>query len=137
MQSGIRKVDPNLGLHELASSGGGLDSFRFQLEFAKQQIEDILLNLDDLVRNTIDKAPVRKKDFRLRRKTHPPLRHEEAQWERAMWGKWGPVFGVNYFYRSAATISPYRRQLRALRSGVAPLHWCWPEQRIRLCRDAP
>ena len=46
------------------------------------------------------------------------------------------VFGVNYSCRSATTISPCRRQLRALRSGVAPLHWCWPEQRIRLCRDA-
>jgi hypothetical protein len=46
------------------------------------------------------------------------------------------VFGVNYSSRSATTISPYQRQLQAWRSAPALLHWCWPEQRIRLCRDA-
>lgn len=44
--------------------------------------------------------------------------------------------GVNYSSRSATTISPYRRQLQAWQSSLAPLHWCWPEQRVRLCRDA-
>ncbi|MCL5744363.1 MAG: DUF4338 domain-containing protein, partial [Acidobacteria bacterium] len=46
------------------------------------------------------------------------------------------VSGVNYSYRSATTTPPYRRQLQAWRRAAAPLHWCWPEQRIRLCRDA-
>lgn len=47
------------------------------------------------------------------------------------------VSGVNYFFRSTTTISPYRRQLQAFAKLISPLHWCWPEQRIRLCRDAP
>jgi hypothetical protein len=31
--------------------------------------------------------------------------------------------GVNYFSRSATIISPYRRQLQALRTDLARLHW--------------
>ena len=60
MPSDVRKIDPNLnlGLHELANSGEEHGSFSFQLQFAKQQIEDILSNFDDLVRNTVEKAPV-------------------------------------------------------------------------------
>jgi hypothetical protein len=37
----IRKIDPKLGLHELAKPGDEQDSFGFQLQFATQQIEDI------------------------------------------------------------------------------------------------
>jgi len=44
--------------------------------------------------------------------------------------------GVNYFFRSTTTILPDRRQLQALRMPDARLDWCWPEQRVRLCRDA-
>jgi len=44
--------------------------------------------------------------------------------------------GVNYFSRSATIISPDRRELQALRIRPAVLSWCWPKQRIRLCRDA-
>jgi hypothetical protein len=47
------------------------------------------------------------------------------------------VFGVNYFYRSTTTISPDQRQLQPFPKQTSPLHWCWPEQRVRLCRDAP
>lgn len=88
MRGDICKIDPNLnlGLHELGYRG----SFRFQLRFAKRQTEDILLNLDKLVEHTIDKCPVRTKDFCLGRETDPQLTHEEDKWERAMYRKWGP-----------------------------------------------
>src|SRR5713226_5474778 len=42
----VRKIAPNLELHELGNSR----DFRFQLRFAKEQAEDILLNLDNLPR---------------------------------------------------------------------------------------
>src|SRR4051812_41220480 len=98
MANDVRRIDPilNLGLHELANSEEGRGSFRFQLQFAKQQIEDILLNLESLVRNTIDKAPVRTRDFCLGRATYPQLSHEEDKWERAMYGKWGPGGSSEY-----------------------------------------
>lgn len=47
------------------------------------------------------------------------------------------LFGVNYFFRSTTTISPDQRQLQAFPKLISPLCWCWPEQRVRLCRDAP
>ena len=54
-----RTIDPSLGLHLLARRG----SFRFQLGYAKEQTEEILSNLDDLVRNTTKTAPMRTKDL--------------------------------------------------------------------------
>jgi hypothetical protein len=48
----------------------------------------------------------------------------------------GKVSGVNYFSLSATTILPHWRQLHSLQSCDVLLNWCWPEQRIRLCRDA-
>ena len=102
MPSKVRKIGPSrgLGLHELANSGEGRarpdGSFRFQLKFAKEQTEDILLKLDNLVKNTIHKAPERKKDFCLNRKTNLPLTHEEDKWERAMYLKWGPEGSGEY-----------------------------------------
>jgi hypothetical protein len=103
MSSEVRKIDPNLhlGLHELANCGEGLarpaGSFRFQLKFAKEQTEDILLNLDSLVENTRRKAPMRTKDFCLdRRVADPPLKYEEDKWERAMYRKWGPEGSAEY-----------------------------------------
>ena len=64
--------------------------WRFQLQFAKLQIEDILQHLDKLVENTKEKAPVRTMDFCLDRQTDPKLTHEEDKWEREMYRKWGP-----------------------------------------------
>jgi len=91
MQRKVSKIDPklNLGLHELAKSEVE-GSLRFQLRYAEQQIKDILKNLDNLVDNTIRKAPVRGGDFCLNRVTDPELAHEEDKWEREMYGKWGP-----------------------------------------------
>ena len=117
MPSEVRKIDPNhrLGLHELAKSGEGCSrpdgSFRFQLKFAKEQTEDILLNLDNLVKNTIDKAPVRSKDFCLDRVTDPELTHEEDKWERAMYKKWGPA-GSGEFVSICKRIQTYQYPLQ-------------------------
>ena len=59
MRGKVRRIDPSLdlGLHDLARRG----SFRFQLRYAKEQTEDILSNLDDLVSNTRKNAPMRTK----------------------------------------------------------------------------
>ncbi|MDZ4801716.1 MAG: hypothetical protein SGI92_26465 [Bryobacteraceae bacterium] len=121
MPNDVRKIDPNLnlGLHELASSGEGRGSFSFQLQFAKQQIEDILLNLDSLVKNTLDKAPVRTKDFCLGRTTRPQLSHEEDKWERAMYGKWGPG-GSSEYVPVCERIQAYQYPLQASRKDR-----CW------------
>jgi hypothetical protein len=51
-------------------------------------------------------------------------------------GELARVSGVNYSSRSTTIILPYRRQLPALQSCPLGLDWCWPEQRVRLCRDA-
>jgi hypothetical protein len=61
----VRKIDPDLhlGLHELSNPGEGRGSFSFQLAFAKEQAEDILRNLDNFVKNTKCRAPMRTKDF--------------------------------------------------------------------------
>ena len=95
MARNIRKIDPNLnmGMHELANTRDGPDSFSFQLTYSKDQIEDSLANLDNLVKNTILKAPIRtKKDFCLLARPNLPkqLTHEEDKWERKMHEKWGP-----------------------------------------------
>jgi hypothetical protein len=119
MPSEVRKIDPNLhlGLHELANSGEERSrpdgSFRFQLKFAKEQTEDILWNLDNLAKNTTDKAPARTKDFWLdRRANHPPLTHEEVKWERAMYQKWGPE-GSGEYVAVCKRIQTYQYPLQA------------------------
>jgi len=115
MPSEVRKINPklHLGLHELANAGEGRDSFRFQLAFAKEQTEDILSNLDNLVKNTTDKAPARTKDFCLdRRANHPPLTHEEVKWERAMYQKWGPE-GSGEYVAVCKRIQTYQYPLQA------------------------
>ena len=89
MQRKVSKIDPKLGLHELGNPGAE-GSFRFQLRYAKQQIADVLENLNGLVNNTRNNAPKREGDFCLERVTDPKLTHEEVKWERAMYGKWGP-----------------------------------------------
>ncbi len=116
MASKVRKIDPNLrlGLHELANSRKGRDSFRFQLAFAKEQTKDILSNLDNLVKNTINKAPERNKDFCLDRMTNPPLTHEEDKWEREMYGKWGPT-GSDEYVPVCNRIQAYQYPLQASR----------------------
>jgi hypothetical protein len=105
MASKVRKIDPK-GLHELANSEHGQarpdGSFGFQLEFAKEQAKDILLNLPNLVKNTIDKAPMREGDFHVNRTTSLQLgrkkvkHYEEHKWERAMYEKWGPKGAGEY-----------------------------------------
>jgi hypothetical protein len=82
-----RKIDHNLGLHELANS--------FQLRSAKHQAEEILSNLDNLVKNTSKKAPMRSKDF-FGSRDRPELTNEEDKWERAMYKKWGPGSSGEY-----------------------------------------
>lgn len=121
MASDVRKIDPSLslGLHELAATGEGRGSFRFQLQFAKQQIEDILWNLDSLVKNTIDKAPVRSKNFCLNRMNCPQLTHEEDKWERAMYTKWGPG-GSGTYVPICERIQAYQFPLQASRNDR-----CW------------
>ncbi len=101
MRGKVCTIDPSLdlGLHELASSREERGSFRFQLKYAKAQTEDILSNLDDLVKNTIENAPTRTKDFCLNRVTNRPLTqltHEEDKWERQMYEKWGPKGSGEY-----------------------------------------
>jgi hypothetical protein len=125
MPSEVRKIHPNLhlGLHELANSGEGRGrpdgSFRFQLKFAKEQTEDILLNLGNLVKNTIDEAPVRTKDFCLDRTTDPQLRYEEDKWEREMYRKWGPR-GSGEYVSVCKRIQAYQYPLRDSRKDK-----CW------------
>jgi len=120
MPSKVRKIDPNLhlGLHELANSGEGRARpdglFRFQLKFAKEQTEDILSNLDNLIKNTIDKAPERNKDFCLGRMTNPSLTHEEDKWEREMYRKWGPK-GSGDYVSVCKRIQAYQYPLQASR----------------------
>jgi hypothetical protein len=109
------KIDPKLGLHELANSRMGGDLFNFQLSRAEEQTEYILSNLDNLVKNTITKAPKRTKDFCLgRSRTEPPLTHEEDKWERAMYGKWGPG-GSGEFVSVCKRIQAYQYPLQATR----------------------
>jgi hypothetical protein len=49
-----------------------------------------------LVENTIAKAPMRERDFRLGRETNPTLTDEEDYLERAMFRKWGPSSSDEY-----------------------------------------
>lgn len=102
-----RTIDPSLGLHDLATRG----SFRFQLGYAKEQTEDILSNLDDLVRNTIKNAPMRTDDFCLNRMTNPRLTNEEDKWERGMHEKWGPK-GSGEYVPVCKRIQTYQYPLR-------------------------
>jgi len=122
MPSKVRKIGPSrgLGLHELANSGEGRDSFSFQLAFAKEQTEDILRNLDNLVENTKCKAPMRTKDFCLGRRTKPKLTHEEDKWERAMYEKWGPPKGPGEYVPICKRIQTYQYPLQASRKDR-----CW------------
>ena len=116
MQRKVSKIDPklNLGLHELANSEAE-SSFRFQLRYAKQQIKDILDNLDNLVENTIKKSPVRpkQKGFKLCRRSDPTrkLTREEDRWERAIHEKWGPE-GSGEFVSVCKRIQTYQTPLR-------------------------
>jgi hypothetical protein len=89
----------------------GRDSFRFQLAFAKKQIENILSNLDNLIENTINKVPFRTKLFCLERLTDPKLTHEEDKWERAMHKKWGPA-GSGEFVSICKRIQTYQYPLQ-------------------------
>lgn len=127
MPSEDRKIDRSLGLglHELASSGNG----HFQLGHAKEWTEYILSKLDNLVQNTIDKAPTREGRFCLdRRANHPPLTHEEDKWERAMYDKWGPE-GSGEYVPVCKRIQTYQYPLQAYRtaSQPAPNNTCWGE----------
>jgi hypothetical protein len=130
MRGEIRKIDlgRESGLHELGNPGSEPDSFRFQLQYAKAQIEDILLNLESLVKNTIDKAPVRERNFCLDRLTKPDLTHEEDQWERAMYSKWGPT-GSDEYVPVCKHIQAYQYPLRAHTSvsKQSPNNKCWGE----------
>jgi hypothetical protein len=116
MPSRLRKIDRSrgMGLHELGNAGTDRDAFRFQLKYAKEQIEDILWSLDDLVKNTIDKAPERKKDFCLDRVTNVPITHEEDKWERAMYNRWGPQ-GSGPYLPICHRIQAYQFPLQASR----------------------
>lgn len=124
MPSEVRKIDPShhLGLHELANPGEGRGSFRFQLAFAKEQTEDILGNLDNLVEDTIRKAPMRTKDFCLDRETkpQPKLTHEEDKWERGMYKKWRPSMVQGEYLPVCKRIQTYQYPLQASREDS-----CW------------
>jgi hypothetical protein len=113
MRGTVRKIDPglDLGLHELGNAGEG---FSFQLSFAKEQTEDILGNLHNLVKNTINKAPMREGTFCLNRVTDPKLTHEEHKWERAMYKKWGPK-GSGEFVSMCKRIQTYQYPLQESR----------------------
>src|SRR5438552_10015057 len=110
MRGKVCTINPSLGLHVLANSGRG--SFRFQLKYAKQQTEDILSNLDDLVKNTIENAPMRTKDFCLNRVTKPQLTNEEDKWERQMYKKWGPKGSGDEYIPACKRIQTYQYPLQ-------------------------
>lgn len=122
MHNNVRTIDPSLdlGLHELANSAEGRNSFRFQLAFAKKQTKDILSNLDNLAKNTNNKAPFRAKGFCLDRVTDPELTHEEDKWERAMHTKWGPA-GSGEFVPFCKRIQTYQYPLQEHRKENS----CW------------
>jgi hypothetical protein len=113
MHNKIRTIVPGrgLGLHELTNASTQCDSFRFQLAFAKEQTENILSNLDELVENTKNKAPLRAYDFCLDRVTDPELTHEEDKWERAVYKKWGPA-GSGEFVSVCKRIQTYQYPLQ-------------------------
>jgi hypothetical protein len=118
----VRTIDrrPNMGLHEHGNPEKEHDSFGFQLAFAKQQTEDILKNLDNLVKNTIEKAPMREGNFCLDRVTEEPkLTHEEDKWERAMFKKWGPN-GSGEFVSICKRIQTYQYPLQ---NSFKDKHW--------------
>jgi hypothetical protein len=115
MRNARTTIHPNMGLHELANSGEwACDTFRFQLKFAKEQTEAIRWNLDNLVKNTIENAPMRTKDFCLNRETDPQLTDEEDKWERAMFKKWGPK-GSGEFVSICKRIQTYQYPLQNTR----------------------
>jgi len=106
-------IDIRLGLHELANQEGR-DAFSFQLRYAKQQTERILLSLDNLIKNTIEKAPERERNFclnRVRVKDNLELKHEEDKWERAMYNKWSPR-GSDEFVSICKRIQTYQYPLQ-------------------------
>jgi hypothetical protein len=110
------KINPNLGLHELATSGEGY----FQLGPAKQRTEYIRSSLTNLVKNTIERAPMRDGDFHLHRATDlQPGRkkgkhYEEHKWERAMYEAWGPQHkGVGEFVSVCKHIQTYQYPLKS------------------------
>jgi hypothetical protein len=125
----LRRIDPSResGLHELGNPGNEPNSFTFQLKYARKQTEDILLNLESLVKNTIDKAPVRVGKFCLDRSTNcPDLTHEEVKWERAMYRKWGPE-GPDDYVPFCKRIQSYQYPLSAhsVVSEPSPNNTCW------------
>jgi hypothetical protein len=130
MRGEVRRIDSSKesGLHELGNSGNESDSFKFQLKFARVQAEDILLNLESLVKNTIDKAPMREREFCLDRFTNPVLKHEEDCWERAMYRKWGPT-GSDEYVPVCKRIQAYQYPLPAhsIVSKHSPNNTCWGE----------
>jgi hypothetical protein len=113
MRGKVCTIKPSLqlGLHKLANSG----QFRFQLTYAKEQAEDILSNLNDLVKNTKNAAPMRTKDFCLNRVTNRPLTqltHEEDKWERQMYEKWGPKGSGDEYIPVCKRIQTYQYPLQ-------------------------
>jgi hypothetical protein len=110
MRGKVCTINPslNLGLHKLANSG----QFRFQLTYAKEQAEDILSNLNDLVENTKKAAPMKRKDFCLNRVTNPTLTHEEDKWEREMYRKWGPKGSGDEYIPVCKRIQTYQYPLQ-------------------------
>jgi hypothetical protein len=109
------KMNPNLGLHNLANSRAGSYLFNFQLSLTEEQATFILSNFEKLVKNTKDNAPKRKHDFCLARVTDPKLTHEEDKWERAMYEKWGPRKGPGEYVPICKHIQTYQYPIPATR----------------------
>ena len=109
------KMNPKLGLHNLANSRVGNYLFNFQLSLAAEQTNFILSNFKKLVKNTKHDAPKRKNDFCLARVTDPELTNEEDKWERAMYEKWGPLKGSGEYVSICKRIQTYQYPLQATR----------------------
>jgi len=94
----IRKINSNLGFHELAKAPNNLSedrSFAFQLQYMAEQSEDILQHFDRLAQNTYNAAPRRDGAYRLHRgpgSRLPAL--EESKWEEAMYRRWSVTSGL-------------------------------------------
>jgi hypothetical protein len=82
MVRGARRSLRNLPLHRMGKS--------FQLKYLKQQCDDILDCLDDLIRQAREDAPLRESGFRLKRydRGKPSDPRGEAALERKLWASW-------------------------------------------------
>jgi hypothetical protein len=105
MTSIPEKHDSTGGFHDLIRRADPLST-------VPERCEAILGRLERLIACTRDAAPRRLSDYRLRRSSPGPAPyHEESQWERSMWTKWGPD-GCGAFLPNCVRLQTYQFPLK-------------------------